>query len=107
MVATATECEPAHTYCLYDFMNRFVEHIGLTLFPEQFDREVTPIQEGSRPPFRRQRGLDVSTIAALLLVGLGPRAVAQARPPGVPALSVGGLTLARAVRTRGQPRDRV
>jgi uncharacterized peroxidase-related enzyme len=33
--------------CLYNFMNRFVEGIGLTPIPEQFDMEGKLIQEGS------------------------------------------------------------
>src|SRR5437870_5816270 len=59
----------------------------------------------SRPAFRRHRGVDVSAIAALLLVGLGLRAVAQAPPAGVPALSVRGVTIAGSVRTRVESWD--
>jgi len=33
--------------CLYNFMNRFVEGIGLTPIPEQFDMEGRLIKEGS------------------------------------------------------------
>ena len=33
--------------CLYNFMNRFVEGIGLTPIPEQFDMEGKLIKEGS------------------------------------------------------------
>lgn len=33
--------------CLYNFMNRFVEGIGLTLVPEQFDMEGKMIKDGS------------------------------------------------------------
>jgi uncharacterized peroxidase-related enzyme len=33
--------------CLYNFMNRFVEGIGLTAIPEQFEMEGTLIKEGS------------------------------------------------------------
>jgi len=47
----------------------------------------------------------VSAIAALLLVGLGPRAAAQTPPPEVPALSVGGVTIAGSVRTRVESWD--
>jgi uncharacterized peroxidase-related enzyme len=32
--------------CLYNFMNRFVEGLGLTPIPEQFDREGKMITEG-------------------------------------------------------------
>lgn len=32
--------------CLYNFMNRFVEGLGLTPVPEQFDREGQMIEEG-------------------------------------------------------------
>src|SRR5713101_3309934 len=59
----------------------------------------------SRPPFRQHRGVEVSAIAALLLVGLGPRPVAQAPPPDVPALSVDGVTIAGSVRTRVESWD--
>jgi hypothetical protein len=33
--------------CLYNFMNRFVEGIGLTPIPDQFDMEGRMIKEGS------------------------------------------------------------
>lgn len=33
--------------CLYNFMNRFVEGVGLTPIPEQFDMEGRLIKEGS------------------------------------------------------------
>jgi hypothetical protein len=32
--------------CLYNFMNRFVEGIGLTPIPEQFEMEGRLIKEG-------------------------------------------------------------
>jgi hypothetical protein len=32
--------------CLYNFMNRFVEGIGLTPIPDQFDMEGRMIKEG-------------------------------------------------------------
>src|SRR5712691_5520676 len=58
-----------------------------------------------RSPFRRQRGVHVSAITALLLVGLSPRALAQAPPPGVPALTIGGVEVAGSVRTRVESWD--
>ena len=32
--------------CLYNFMNRFVEGLGLTIVPEQFDMEGQMIKDG-------------------------------------------------------------
>jgi len=32
--------------CLYNFMNRFVEGLGLSSVPEQFDKEGQMIHEG-------------------------------------------------------------
>jgi hypothetical protein len=56
-------------------------------------------------PFRRPRAVDVSAFAALLLVGLSLRVLAQAPPPGVPALNAGGVTIGGSVRTRVESWD--
>ncbi len=56
-------------------------------------------------PLRRPRGVDVSAVAALLLIALSVRALAQAPPPAVPGLNAGGVTFAGSVRTRVESWD--
>ena len=69
------------------------------------DPRAGPMSVSGSLPFRRPRSVNVSAVAALLLIGLGVRAVAQAPPPAVPALNAGGVTFAGSVRTRVESWD--